>query len=156
VLDAGRMAVLADLQGAVLAVWQPRRHIGAGLVNVHGALTWNDLMTPDPEAARRFYAELLGWSVDRVAPDQPYWTVAVGGRSNGGILEQPAQAREAGAPAAWNVYFAVDDLDEAVAKATAAGGSAVVGPMEVPGGRFVVLRDPQGAFFSVFAGEFDD
>jgi len=63
---------------------------------------------------------------------------------------------QGGAPPAWNVYFAVDDLDEAVAKATASGGGVVVGPMDVPGGRFVALRDPQGAFFSVFAGEFDD
>ncbi len=47
VLDVGRMAVFADPTGAAAAVWQPRRHIGAGLVNEPGALAWNELNTRD-------------------------------------------------------------------------------------------------------------
>ena len=45
VLDAGRMAVFSDTTGAACAVWQPRRHPGAGLVNQSGALVWNELST---------------------------------------------------------------------------------------------------------------
>ena len=47
VLDVGRMAVFADPTGAAAAVWQPRQHLGAGLVNEPGALVWNELTTRD-------------------------------------------------------------------------------------------------------------
>ena len=47
VMDVGRMAVIVDPAGAALCLWEPKRHIGASLVNTPGALTWNDLLTPD-------------------------------------------------------------------------------------------------------------
>src|SRR4051794_27001314 len=59
VMDAGRMAVLQDPQGGVFAVWEPKQHIGAQVVNVPGALTWNDLMTSDVTAAATFYCDLF-------------------------------------------------------------------------------------------------
>jgi predicted enzyme related to lactoylglutathione lyase len=155
VLDSGRMAVVADPQGGILCLWQPRAHIGAAVVNAPGALTWNDLLTTDPEAAARFYGELLGWTVDRVAPGQPYWTIRNGDASNGGIMEQPAELRAAGAPPVWNAYFAVEDLDSALATAQEGGGAVVFGPMAVPAGRFAFVRDPQGAVFSLIDGELD-
>jgi len=62
VMDVGRMAVIADPTGAALALWEPRSHIGASVVNQPGALTWNDLVTPDPDAAARFYGSLFGWT----------------------------------------------------------------------------------------------
>src|SRR3954453_21209874 len=64
VLDAGRMAVLQDPQGAFFMVWEPRRMAGASLVNAPGALSWNELVTPAPAEAAAFYGELLGWTVD--------------------------------------------------------------------------------------------
>jgi predicted enzyme related to lactoylglutathione lyase len=60
VMDAGRMAVIADPGGATLCLWEPRGSIGATLVNAPGAMTWNDLVTPDPDAAARFYGDLFG------------------------------------------------------------------------------------------------
>lgn len=155
VLDAGRMAVVADPEGAMLCLWQPRGHIGAGVVNAPGALTWNDLLTTDPEAAARFYGELFGWTVSRVAPGQPYWTIDNRGTSNGGIMEQPPEMRQAGVPPVWNAYFAVEDLDATLATAREAGGAVVFGPMAVPAGRFAGVRDPQGAVFSLIDGELD-
>jgi predicted enzyme related to lactoylglutathione lyase len=149
------MAVVADPQGAVLCLWQPRDHIGAAVVNEPGALTWNDLLTPEPEAALRFYGDLFGWAIDRVAPGQPYWTISNRGSSNGGIMEQPPELRRAGAPPVWNAYFAVEDLDAALATAREGGGDVVFGPMAVPAGRFAFVRDPQGAIFSLIAGELD-
>jgi uncharacterized protein len=59
----GRMAVIADPTGAAVALWEPRGHIGAGLVNAPGALCWNDLGTTDPDAAWAFYRELFGWTI---------------------------------------------------------------------------------------------
>src|SRR5689334_220900 len=62
VLDVGRMALVQDPTGAVVALWQPRRHVGAGIMNETGALCWNELATLDPGRAEAFYAGLLGWS----------------------------------------------------------------------------------------------
>ena len=55
VLEAGRMAVLADPDGAVFCVWQAREHRGARIVNEPGSLNFNVLNTRDREAAKRFY-----------------------------------------------------------------------------------------------------
>ena len=152
VLDAGRMAVVRDPQGAVFALWQPREQRGAQLVNVAGAFTWNDVVTTDPEAARRFYADLFGWSYQQIeGAEPPYAVIRHRDRSNGGVIgAMPGQ------PAAWTAYFGADDLEASIARVEAAGGQKVFGPMRVPAGTFAVLRDPQGAQFSVFAGTFDD
>ncbi|MGZ6313966.1 MAG: VOC family protein, partial [Candidatus Limnocylindrales bacterium] len=61
VLDVGRMGVVQDPQGAYFLVWEPKSHIGASLVNVPGALSWNELASPDPEASAGFYGALFGW-----------------------------------------------------------------------------------------------
>src|SRR5690348_10409056 len=62
VADAGRMAVLADPEGAVFCVWQAGEHKGARIVNEPGALNFNGLATRDPAAAERFYAAMFGWT----------------------------------------------------------------------------------------------
>jgi uncharacterized protein len=153
VFDAGRMSVFADPQGAVLSVWQPKDNIGAGLVNAVGALTWNDLVTPDVEASSGFYSALFGWEIAEVpGSDGQYWSITNGGRLNGGMLP----IIEGGHPA-WNLYFACEDTDAAVAKASELGGETFMGPMDVPNGsRFAILRDPGGAVFSVSSGPMED
>jgi predicted enzyme related to lactoylglutathione lyase len=137
----------------VLSVWQAKESIGAGLVNVVGALTWNDLVTPDVEASAGFYSALFGWEITEVpGSDGQYWSITNGGRLNGGLLP----IIEGGHPA-WNLYFACEDVDAALAKANELGGETFMGPMDVPNGsRFAILRDPSGAFFSVSAGPMDD
>src|SRR5438270_11492804 len=67
VMDVGRMGVVQDPQGAFFLVWQPKSRIGASLVNAPGALSWNELATPDVEASSRFYSELFGWTLEPVA-----------------------------------------------------------------------------------------
>jgi predicted enzyme related to lactoylglutathione lyase len=62
VMDAGRMAVLADPEGAAFCVWQARAHRGARIVNEPGSLNFNVLNVRDPEAAERFYGPLFGWT----------------------------------------------------------------------------------------------
>ncbi len=153
VFDAGRMSAFADPQGAILSIWQPRQSIGAELVNAVGALTWNDLMSPDIPAAAEFYSALFGWKVGEIpGAEGQYWSITNDGRINGGIMPTP----EGGHPV-WNLYFAVEDVDAAVAKAGQLGGNKIAGPMDVPNGtRFAVLADPSGAVFSVSAGPMDD
>jgi uncharacterized protein len=152
VFDAGRMAIFADPQGAMLSVWQPKEHIGAGLVNAPGALSWNDLITPDLEASADFYRAVFGWRIEETpGSDGQYWSISNGERLNGGLMPMPP-----GAHPAWNLYFAVDDADAAVARAGELGGETVMGPMDIPNGtRLAVIRDPQGAVFSVGAGPMD-
>jgi predicted enzyme related to lactoylglutathione lyase len=147
--DSGRLAVFQDPQGAVLSVWQPARHPGAGLVNAPGALAWNDLLTPDPNASAAFYRDLFGWEIAEIAEGQ-YWSVANGETKNGGLMAMPP-----GGHPAWNLYFATADTEAAMARAGELGGQVVMGPMDVPGGRFAILRDPQNAVFSVLDGQLD-
>lgn len=149
--ESGRLAVIQDPQGALLSVWEPGEHFGAALVNVPGALSWNDLLTPDVEASARFYRELFGWQIDAIpGAEGQYWSIANGEIQNGGLMPSPP-----GAHPAWNLYFAVEDAEATAARAGELGAETVMGPMDVPGGRFVVLRDPQNAVFSVLDGELD-
>jgi uncharacterized protein len=153
VFDAGRMASFQDPQGAILSVWEPKENIGAGLVNVPGALTWNDLMSPDIEGSAEFYRALFDWTIEPIpGAEGQYWSITHDGRANGGIMPTPE-----GGPRAWNLYFAVEDIDAALGRARELGASDILGPMDVPNGtRFAVLHDPQDAVFSIAAGPMDD
>jgi uncharacterized protein len=156
VMDVGRMAVAADPGGAVFSMWQPRTHIGAALVNVPGAFTWNELATKDVEEAMRFYTALFGWATE-VLEGGAYVTIRNGESTNGGIRPQGEQ--EAGVPPNWLVYFAVADCDESATKAGELGATALVPPMDVPvsagESRFAIIADPQGAAFGLFSGWLD-
>jgi len=156
VMEAGRMAVFADPTGAVLCVWQPREHIGAGRVNDPGCLTWNELQSRDPEMASTFYAGLFGWETEPIEDDGKlvYVTIRNAGSANGGIM--PMTEQHGDAPPHWLPYFTVLSCDGAVAKVRELGGDALVGPFDVPGGRIAAVRDPQGAAFAIFEGETDD
>jgi uncharacterized protein len=156
VMDLGRMAVIGDPTGAALCLWEPRGTIGAELVNAPGAMTWNDLVTPDPDAAARFYEALLGWTTEAVECAGGYRVIRNGGRSNGGIMPLDPERMGAGTPASWMPYFGHEDVDTAVAEVPGLGGRVFTEPMRVPAGSFAVLGDPQGAVFAVLTGEYDD
>jgi predicted enzyme related to lactoylglutathione lyase len=148
VMDAGRMAVITDPTGAALCLWHAKEHIGAGLVNEHGTLTWNELLSPDVEAAAAFYEQVLGWtsSDPGMGGDGPPYTMfSVGDLGIAGAMPPPME----GIPAVWTVYFAVDDCDATVAAAEAAGATVLAPPMDIPVGRMAVLSDPNGAMFNV-------
>ena len=142
----GRRAVVADPVGALFALWQPRTHPGALLVNDVGAWCSNQLVAPDPEPAVAFYRDLLGWEVEQEG--ESYWSVRNAGADNGGILAAPG-------PPGWLVYFHVADADASVRSAEAAGASVLLPPETIGLGRIAVLADPQGAAFGVFEGETD-
>src|ERR1700733_9479730 len=107
VMEAGRMAVIQDPQGAYFLIWQANQHFGAALVNAPGALSWNELSSPDLDASQAFYSSLFGWSVEPFeGSPQPYLTIKNGDRNNGGIRELDSP----GPPPHWLVYFAIDDI----------------------------------------------
>lgn len=150
VMDAGRMAVIQDSTGAVVCLWQPLNHRGAGLFNEHGALTWNELATRDQASATAFYERLLGWSYDQMqSPAGPYEVIMNQDRPNGGILQMNHQWPEH-VPSHWMVYFAVDDVAESTKKVEELGGSVHRPPFEIGVGKMSVVADPSGGVFTLF------
>ncbi len=172
VMDAGRMAVLADSEGAAFCVWQAKEHRGAQVVNEPGSWNFSELNTRDPESAQAFYGAVFGWEAHSVDlggdGDFSMWRLA----GYGDFLEQrdpelrtrmaadgaPAGFEDVvawlrpledhGAPPHWSITFAVDDADAAAAAAADLGGKVLVPPFDAPWVRMTVLSDPQGAVFT--------
>jgi predicted enzyme related to lactoylglutathione lyase len=169
VMDAGRMAVFADPEGAALCVWQANRHKGAQLVNEHGALNFNGLNTRDSDGAEAFYGSVFGWRVLDLGGGGQMWQQPgychFLEKTDPGVRKR---MQEAGAPpgfedvvaqitpipddqpdtpAHWSVTFGVDDADATAAKAAELGGQVVVPPFDAPWVRLTVLADPGGATF---------
>ncbi|MFD9410876.1 VOC family protein [Streptomyces sp. NPDC059989] len=149
VMDLGRMAFITDPTNAVFGLWQPGTFEGAGIVNEHGALVWNELNTPDVPAAAAFYSAILPVSTARsTMPGADVYTeFKVGGRAVAGMMDL-AQL-PAGVPPHWMPYFSVDSVDEIQAAAERAGGSVMAPAFDMVAGRMAVLADPQGGTFSV-------
>lgn len=153
VMEAGRLAVVADPAGAALGIWQPKEHLGAQLVNEPGTWAWSELTTTDTEGAKAFYRAVFGWGEQTYAAGEGagmegYTEWKLGGRPIGGMMQKPASV-PAEVPPFWMVYFAVDDADAAAARVTELGGAVMMGPMDIEPGRFAVVADPSGAVFSV-------
>jgi len=146
----GRFAFVADPQGASFYVMTP---IGVGPSTSHnpaavGHGAWHELHTSDGAAAFGFYAAQLGWAEDGIfdmGPMGAYRLFKIGDVQSGGMMTD----KDAPHPY-WAIYFHVDDIDAAARRVTAAGGSILFGPSEVPGGGWIInAMDPQGAMFSV-------
>ena len=112
-----------------------------------GRFVWHDHMSGDPDKARGFYSQLLGWETEVWKPGEiDYPMITVNGQMHGGF--GPAQG---GAPSHWLGHVAVESADETAKRAQAAGGSLLGEPMDIPEvGRMAVIQDPQGAVFSAF------
>jgi predicted enzyme related to lactoylglutathione lyase len=148
VMDAGRMAIFADPVGAVISVWQPNSHPGAGIVNEPGTYCWSELVTTDTERSKAFYRAVFGWGEQTHEGGMPYTEWKIGDRSVGGMMPKPPMM-PAEVPPHWAVYFAVDGTEAAMDKVKELGGQVVMGPMDVEPGRFAAVQDPQGAFFNI-------
>jgi predicted enzyme related to lactoylglutathione lyase len=140
------MLMVQDPTGAVINVWQPKNHIGAGLCNEAGTFSWNELVTPDVPKAAAFYSKMFGWTSETHG-DGPgaYTEFKLDGESIAGAMNPPMP----GMPTVWGVYFSTDDTDATVDRAKALGGALFVEPTDIEPGRFAVLADPQGAVFNV-------
>jgi predicted enzyme related to lactoylglutathione lyase len=168
VMDAGRMAVLADTEGATFCVWQARRHKGARIVNEAGSLNFNVLSCRDLEAAKRFYGAVFGWTPLDLGTGE-YWTLTAYGdyletltpgvRERAAAFGAPGFADVLAAvaviadddpadPVQWGVTFSTDNADATAARAVELGGTVVSPPVDAPYSRLTVIRDPQGATFS--------
>jgi uncharacterized protein len=151
VMEAGRMSVIQDPQGAFFMVWQPGQEFGAELVNAPGALSWNELASPDLEASAAFYGDLFGWTVSPFeGSPQPYLVIMNGDRGNGGIRELSPP----GVPPHWLVYVGTEDIEAGLGRVAELGGTNMAGPIDIGMAKIAIVQDPQGAVFALYAGEF--
>ena len=151
VMDLGRMAVLADPTGGIVGLWQSGLHTGADVVNEPGAQIFNELMTRDFAAAKKFYGAVFPYTFGDISgPGFTYATLDLDGRPVGGIGELGAKTPADEQPA-WSTYFAVSDTDAATARAVELGGQVVSPPADSPYGRLSVLRGPSGETFALMS-----
>ncbi|MDH3196800.1 MAG: VOC family protein [Candidatus Krumholzibacteria bacterium] len=151
VFDAGRMAVLADPQGATFALWQPIKHIGVQLAGEPGTSCWNEFYTRDRDGSGAFYTNVFGWASEQAnIGGTDYTTFTVQGRPAASMLEIKPEWGEL--PPMWMVYFTVASCDAAVKTVQSSGGQVFAPSTDLPGiGRFAVVADPQGASFGILA-----
>lgn len=100
----------------------------------HGRYYWNELATRDPEDAKKFYADTLGWTFDAMpmSEGKTYWIAKAGGEPVAGFFDISGPEFEE-VPESWLGYIAVDNVDARVAKATAAGAKLMKPAFDVPG-----------------------
>jgi hypothetical protein len=163
----GRAATCTDPQGAPFRLWQARRRLGAQLTNAPGAWNFSDLHTPDPAAAVAFYAPLFGWRRTEL-PGGAGTMLQVPGYGDhlAATVDPDIHERQAGAPPGfadviggvaatgpgepphWHVTFSVADRDAAAGTAERLGAT-VLAATDDPWTRRALLRDPQGAEFTI-------
>ena len=141
-----RIAVLTDPAGAVVGLMQPTPE-GSMIVDAAGAVAWIETDSRDRATSRRFYEQLFGWTASEDA-DADYTVFGQGGTDVAGLMDMPPGVPDE-VPSYWLVYFAVDDVDDAVARTRELGGTAATETMTGGGMRFAVLEDPLGAVFAV-------
>jgi predicted enzyme related to lactoylglutathione lyase len=147
--EVGRMAVIADPEGAVVSAFSP-----AGETPIsEGTFVWDELLTSDVEAAKRFYGEVFGWTTgDMAMGEQGVYTLfkRSGDTDAAGCMPIPPEAKARGVPPHWLTYLATDDIDATAARVAELGGTVLMAPWDVPTvGRLAVIADPTGAAFGL-------
>lgn len=156
----GTFAMVADRSGAPFYVMTPKPPEGSDgqstsfSPTLPGRCGWNELLADDQAEALAFYTGLFGWSLPEpmdMGPMGTYQFIAHDEVTLGAIMQKPAAMP---APPHWNFYFRVPSIAAAAEQARAGGGQVVNGPMEVPGGDWIIQGiDPQGAFFCLVGGQ---
>jgi hypothetical protein len=150
----GRFAIAHDPKGAVFAPFQGGEGPEPQGAPAPGTFCWNELLTPEQQAAPGFYGPLFGWTFDKFeVPGMPgtYLVCKRKGKEEAGVLQMPPGGE---AKAHWLPYVAVEDVDRKAAQVESFGGKIWVSPADIPGvGRFAVTEDPSGAMFALFRGQ---
>lgn len=142
----GRAAVIRDVTGAVVGLWQSGGHTGFQLVNELGATCWHEVLTNDIEGADDFYTTLFPYVTQRIDDQTTILRLAdqpVGGRRKIGANLQGV------VPPHWEGYFWVEDTDRAAERVVSLGGKVRFGPVSTPHGPLAGVTDPFGAHFTV-------
>jgi predicted enzyme related to lactoylglutathione lyase len=143
--EVGRMAVIQDPQGAVISAFTSATDSPTS----EGVFLWDELLTSDVEGAKRFYADVVGWTTSDMDMGEAgvYTMFRSGDTDRAGCMPLPEGVNVPH----WLTYLATDDVDATIAKAEELGASKLMGPMDIPDvGRLAVLADPTGAVFGLF------
>ena len=148
--DQGRMAVYQDPAGAYISAWQGTR-MGGFQTNAPNSFGWAELNARGVEKALPFYQQVFGWTTrqSEMGEGQPaYIEFLLDGQSIAGAWEMNPMV-PAEVPSYWQIYFTVEDVDAAYRKALDLGAQEILSPQEMPGGRFAIATDPEGASFAL-------
>jgi hypothetical protein len=144
-IPPGRFALANDPTGALFSPFTPKQPAPEPSVPAReGTFCWDELLTGDPDAAARFYAELFGWErqTEPMADGAPYTVLTRDGAPTAGVMALP---RGASFRASWLPYLAAPDVDATAGRAQSLGATVTTPPANIPGiGRFAVLVDPTG------------
>jgi predicted enzyme related to lactoylglutathione lyase len=147
--NVGRFAAVADPQGAMFNLFKPNQSGQHSVSNAIGQASWHELHTQDWRKAFDFYSEMFGWQKGEshdMGPMGTYQLFTINGIPSGAMFNSPA----AGAVPFWLIYFNVAEIEAAAKLVTEGGGKIMNGPMQVPGGNWIVqAADPQGAAFAL-------
>jgi len=118
-----------------------------------GAFSWCELLANDIDTALEFYSQVIGWEVEQMdMPQGAYYILKANGEPVGGMMQKPHEIGDK--PDFWGSYITVDNVDETIAKAIAAGAKGLYPAMDVPGvGRMCAFIDTGGAMISVITYE---
>ncbi len=151
--NVGRFAVVADPAGAAFMIFKDSAHEAPpprAPLGTPGFVDWHELHGGEPKAALKFYADLFGWTAADAIDMGPvmgtYQTFQIASVGAGGMMKK---VPDMPVPM-WLYYVAVDDIDAAQKRVIDNGGVSLFGPMEVPGGVWIVQAlDPQKAMFAM-------
>ncbi|TVS11190.1 MAG: VOC family protein [Wenzhouxiangella sp.] len=149
----GRVAVIADPQGAVLTLLEPRDGDPPDRPAGPGEWLWNEVWSTDPDATLAFYQALVPDYEVEESDDSNGFTyrfLSTGGVPRIGILPTPVD----GIPDTWVAYVRVLDPASTTTAAEKLGGEILLPVRENPlGGETAILNDPAGAGFLIQSWE---
>ncbi len=155
VADRGRMAIVVDPQGALLALVQTRGGDPERREPGYGDFLWDELWTDDVQASAEFYGSLAGLEQDEieVSDGSRYLVLNRGDEPALGIMAHPFQ----GERPVWVTYLRVEDPAAITARVEALGGTVYVEAQDRPlGGRVALIADPSGAGIALQTWPFDE
>jgi uncharacterized protein len=144
--EIGRFALIADPDGPTLSLYRPPHEAPAA----EGVFVWDELLTENVDAARRFYGDVIGWSATEMdmGDGHVYTLFQVGDAQVAGAMQRPEMAPRPG----WVIYAGTEDVDRSAARASELGANVLQTPFDLPGGigRIAIIADPTGATIGLF------
>ncbi|MEO7774290.1 MAG: VOC family protein [Steroidobacteraceae bacterium] len=155
-LPVGEIAMVADPMGTPFYLMNPIPPPGIPDAEsevfdpkASQRVRWNELLSSDLARAKNFYGKHFGFEFNESMPMGEmgdYCFIDHGGVRLGAIMQKPANVPVG----IWNLYFGVDSVEAAKRAIESGGGKILMGPVEVPGGDWIVnALDPEGAPFGI-------
>ncbi len=113
-------------------------------------IIYADLSTYNPQKTIPFYEKVFGWEYENFYDD---YTAYVDKKAVAGLYETPEKFKQIKMPHFWMTYIQVSDVKSTVTKARELGGIIEVEQAIDEFGKVALIRDPQGAGFTVYEGD---